>query len=136
MKRLAESNEDKGIKITDCGTRVAAEAMGGGKRTLSKRRRFARGRIINLISFGERAGLIVRSDGSTWMLVVRETQGGGCFCFNSHYVRSAFILKSIWRRNLKGNWWCDSILSLDPSLRECRYIFFYTENNFLYSIQI
>lgn len=69
MKRLAESNEDKGIKITVavCAPRVI-EVMGGGggegdgNRTLSKRPRFARGAIINLISFGERAGLIVRSD--------------------------------------------------------------------------
>lgn len=43
MKRLAESNEDKGIKIAVAVLAVAADAMEGGNRTLSKRRRFARG---------------------------------------------------------------------------------------------
>lgn len=63
MKRPAESNEDKGIK-----TPYTLELSRRGRRysSLSKRRRrFARGGVINLISFGERAGLIARSDGST-----------------------------------------------------------------------
>jgi hypothetical protein len=64
MKRLSESNEDKGIKQPLRGT-LELSRRGRQCSALSKRPRFARGGIINLISFGERAGLIVRSDGST-----------------------------------------------------------------------